>query len=109
MNHYAFLSSIEIDQSLYKYFDFDVGSDEYNNLIDDQEFEFVDFSFGLRYKVTKNGDQFEEHRGYICTPLIDRTKRPNVSQPIQGYAYFKSDHRNLIIICCCTGIYTNNP
>ena len=114
-------------ETYFAYFGFDAGSDEFNQLIEGQEFRFTDSAFGLQYKFTKKGNKWivadggEAHsseagdwigpNGYIRTPLITTTKNPNVSFPVQGYMHIKNDHRNRIIIYSCTGYDINegNP
>ena len=96
----------------YAYFGFDEGTPEFDALIEGQEFRFIDSAFGFDFKYTKKGDKWvvdkgRGYKGYIRTPLIATTKRPSVSQPIQGEMYIKNDYTNRIIIYSCTGYDMN--
>lgn len=111
IREYEQYETVGVNQSWYAYFGFDVSSDEFNQLINGQEFKFTNFAFGFSCKFTKSGNKWIGNRGYIRTPLITTTKRPNMSQPTRGYMYIKDDYRNRIIIysCASNDINEGNP
>ena len=79
----------------YAYFGYEPGSDEFNELIDGQEFRFTDDAFGSSFKLTKTGDKWD---GANCCYNIHEQLSKNEASSRYAQMYMKWDAVNQTII-----------
>ena len=67
-NMYDVRSFGELTSYWYMFFGFEEGSDEFNSLLNGQEFRFTEDAFGTSYKYTKKGNKWEGNNCYYRVP-----------------------------------------
>ena len=100
-NLYEMIDLGESGDYWYAYWGYDVGTPEFNSLIDGQEFHFVDNAFGTSYTLRKLSDKWEGD--HVCYNTDAKIECYNVTGNDLNYGWIfleMSDYNKFLLSLC---------